>query len=91
MKLRIKGSLQVREFIAALPPGGKRRLREAVRQAAHGEREPAALERQLEGYFKLKEPPWRILCRFGPSPDGPALFLLFAWTRDEVYELLAED
>jgi hypothetical protein len=90
MKLRVKESEQVRAFLGSLALDSRKRLRSAIHEVAAGERPLEPLTRGLDGYHKLKLQPWRMVCRYGETPNGPALFLVFAWTRDEVYELFTQ-
>ncbi len=85
----IRLSPQVNAYIKTLPPETRRKVRDALRGLEQGQGEIAPLQRQLEGYHRLKLPPRRVILRYQESSRGPECYCAFIEMRDVVYEAFA--
>ena len=82
--MKISASDQVADWLCALPPQTKRRVRLALRGLAKNRGDIKGLRGPLEGFCRLRVGGIRILYR-QVSPQE--IFLEYANTRDVVYEL----
>jgi mRNA-degrading endonuclease RelE of RelBE toxin-antitoxin system len=83
LKTKISASNQVERWLRGLPPESKSRVRSALRNLAEGSGDIKSLERELEGYCRLRVGPYRIVFRHDTSR---LIRLLYADSRDLVYE-----
>lgn len=63
----VRISDQVRNYIRALPPVPKKRLRAGLRELADLEGDIKDLERQLDGYCRLRVHQFRIIFKVHPE------------------------
>jgi mRNA-degrading endonuclease RelE of RelBE toxin-antitoxin system len=85
--MTIRLSTQVAEFVRALPPEPRRRLRLVIRGLANGRGDNKALEGELNGYWRLRIGSYRVI--WGKAPD--AIECVFAERRSIIYEIFAEE
>lgn len=81
--MKILVSDGVAEWLAALPPQTKHRVRLALRGLANGRGDIRALSGELEGYCRLRVGGLRLIYRQLP---GQVIQVDYADTRDVVYE-----
>jgi mRNA-degrading endonuclease RelE of RelBE toxin-antitoxin system len=81
--MKILASEQVRQWLLALPPDTKKRVRTALRSLAKGHGDIKALRGELEGFCRLRIGGLRIVYS---QPSGKTLRLEYADSRDIVYE-----
>ena len=79
----IRISTQVRDYISRLPPTPKKRVRSGLRGLATLEGDIKDLERQLEGYCRLRVHQFRIIIKIYPE----RVDCIFMERRNIVYEL----
>lgn len=82
--MKISASEQVADWLVALPPQTKQRIRLALRALAKGRGDIKGLQGPLEGFNRLRVGGLRIIYR---QISGKEIHLEFASTRDAVYEL----
>jgi mRNA-degrading endonuclease RelE of RelBE toxin-antitoxin system len=82
--MKISASEQVQEWLIALAPERKRRVRAALRALAKGKGDLQALQGSLEGFHRLRVGGMRIIYRQTAREE---IRLEYANTRDVVYEL----
>ena len=87
MKTRIDLSAQVAEFMGALAPEPRKRLRKAVRALERGEGDPKPLQGKLLSYARLRSAQYRVIYREGLEQGVRVIKCLFAEKRDFVYEM----
>ncbi|MDA3873913.1 MAG: hypothetical protein PF795_08120 [Kiritimatiellae bacterium] len=85
--MKISASEQVAAWLVALAPQPKRRVRLALRGWAKGRGDIKPLQRNLEGFNRLRVGGMRILYRQVSSSE---IRLEYANTRDVVYELFQQ-
>ena len=85
--MKISASELVQDWLVALPPDTKRRVRLALRDLANGKGDIRALEKELSGWCRLRIGGLRIIYRSRP---GKIILLEYADTRDVVYENFLE-
>ncbi len=81
--MKISASEQVQEWLTALPPQTKQRVRTALRALANGRGDLKALGGELEGFNRLRVGGLRIV--YSQKP-GQVILLEYADSRDVVYE-----
>jgi len=81
--MKISASDQVKNWLLALPPDPKKRVRAALRGLEHGRGDIKALRGELEGFCRLRIDGLRIIYS---QQAGQILRLEYADTRDVVYE-----
>ena len=86
--MKIDVTEQVREFIRTCPPEPRRWLRDALRKLADEKGDIKALDRELEGYHRLRVRSYRIIFRYETGKHGRKIFCPFAEHRGVVYETL---
>ena len=87
----VEVSAQVLEFVQALAPEPRRRLRIAIRGLAANRGNLRDLDGPLHGYSRLRAGPYRMLLARGASADGcPTIFCIFAERRDVVYAVFSD-
>jgi len=82
--MKISASEQVQEWLIALAPERKRRVRAALRGLAKGKGDLQALDGSLEGFNRLRVGGMRVIYRQSSRHE---IRLEYANTRDVVYEL----
>ena len=87
MKISVSDRVQV--WLQTLSPETKRNIRVALKLLAEGKGDVKSLQRNLEGYYRLRVGEHRIIFRFTPGKSGPECFCAFAEARDLVYEQFA--
>lgn len=85
--MKISASEQVAAWLVALPPQTKRRVRLAIRGLAKGVGDIRGLQGSLEGFNRLRVGGLRIIYR---QISGSEIHLVFAHTRNGVYEMYEE-
>ena len=81
--MKILASEQVQQWLLALPPETKKRVRAALRGLAKGRGDIKALRGELEGFCRLRIGGLRIVYF---QPSAKMLRLEYADSRDVVYE-----
>ncbi len=87
--MKISASDRVQVWLQTLPPQTKRNIRAALKLLAKGKGDVKSLQRDLEGYHRLRVGGHRIIFRYTPGKSGPECFCAFAEARDVVYEQFA--
>ena len=77
---------QVVAFVRRLAPEPRRLVRRALRELAGGKGDIRQLEGPLEGYYRLRVGPYRIVFSYG---EGQRIECVFAERRSLVYEVFA--
>jgi len=90
MKTRIELTVQVRNFISALPPDPKKHLRQGIRDDAEGKGDLKILTDNLSGYSRLRVKDFRVIYREAFEGGERVIKCLFAERRNVVYELFAQ-
>jgi len=85
--MKISASEQVQQWLIALPPESKHRVRLALRRLGKGRGDIRGLSRELEGFCRLRVGGLRIIFR---QIKRDEILLEFASTRDHVYELFEQ-
>lgn len=85
--MKISASDQVADWLCALPPQTKRRVRTALRVLAKGRGDIKGLQGSLEGFNRLRIGGIRIIFR---QISGKEILLEYANTRDVIYELFEQ-
>lgn len=85
--MKITVEPQPREFIGRQAPEARRKLRELLHDVERGKVHPEPLERELDGFYKLKWEDYRLILQHASSADGPFLRVVFAEKRGLVYEI----
>ncbi len=85
--MKISASDQVADWLCALPPDTKRRVRSALKKLTKGQGDIKALQGPLEGFNRLRIGGRRIIYR---QISATEILLEFACTRDVVYELFEQ-
>ncbi len=87
--MKISASDRVRLWLQTLSPEAKGRVRSSLRLLSKGKGDVKALQRDLEGYYRLRVGAHRIIFRYTSGKSGPECFCAFAEARDVVYERFA--
>lgn len=90
MKIRVELDPQVADFVHALAPEPRRRLRRALHDLAQEKGDIKQLEANLAGYARLRAGGYRVLVRFFAAGGQRIARCVFAEQRAVVYELFAE-
>ena len=85
--MKISASNQVADWLTALPPQTKKRVRTALRALARGQGDIKGLQGELEGFSRLRVGGIRILHR---QVSVREIRLEYANTRDVVYEMFRQ-
>ena len=88
MKHRIQLRQQVKDFMEALAPEPRRRLKLAIRGLDGGQGERLALRERLAGYNRLRVGGYRVIYRHLP---GRVIECVFAEQRSLVYHLFERE
>ena len=84
--MRVIVSGQVVAFVRRLAPEPRRLVRRALRELAGGKGDIRQLEGPLEGYYRLRVGPYRIVFSYG---ERQRIECVFAERRSLVYEVFA--
>lgn len=87
--MKISASDRVQVWLQTLSPQTKRNIRAGLKLLAHGKGDVKSLQRDLEGYYRLRVGEHRIIFRYTPGKSGPECFCAFAEARDVIYEQFA--
>lgn len=90
MKMRVELDPQVADFVRALAPEPRRRLREALRGLGQERGDIKQLEADLAGYTRLRVRGYRMIVRFYTERGHRVARCVFAEKRAVVYELFSE-
>lgn len=90
MKISLTLDDQPLAFLRRQPPEARQALRAALHAVEAGEREPVALEGELDGFYKVRVGSYRLVLAALPGAEGPRYRVIFAEKRDVVYVLFAE-
>ncbi|MBM3883264.1 MAG: hypothetical protein FJ387_26720 [Verrucomicrobia bacterium] len=90
MKIRVELDPQVADFVRALAPEPRKRLREGLHGLEQEKGDIKQLEADLAGYARLRVGGYRIIVRFFPEGGQRVARCVFAEKRAVVYELFAE-
>jgi mRNA-degrading endonuclease RelE of RelBE toxin-antitoxin system len=90
MKIRVELDPQVADFVRALAPEPRKRLREGLKGLEREKGDLKQLEADLAGYARLRIGSYRILVRFYAQSGQRVARCVFAEKRSVVYELFAE-
>lgn len=89
MKTSVVWSEQVESFVMACSPEPKRSLRLAIRGLADDRGDTKPLTDALQGYFRLRVGPYRVIYREEFTSGQRVLKCLFAERRNVIYELFS--
>jgi len=87
MKTEVQWSHQVQNFVAALAPEPKKKLRAAIRGLAGDKGDIKPLVDDLTGYQRLAIGDFRVIYREAFENGRPVRKCLFAERRNVVYEI----
>lgn len=87
--MKISASDRVQVWLQTLSPQTKRNIRAALKLLAQGKGDVKSLQRDLEGYYRLRVGEHRIIFRYTPDKSGTECFCAFAEARDVIYEHFA--
>jgi mRNA-degrading endonuclease RelE of RelBE toxin-antitoxin system len=87
VKVLLEG--QVVNFVAALPPETRRKIRDALRKLEHEKGDIKALQDELTGFCRLRVGSYRILFHHVASARGPHIRCVFMEERSLVYQVAA--
>ncbi len=90
MKADIQWSSQVTEFVGALAPEPKKKLRAGLHALASDRGDIKDLVDEMIGYKRLRVGPYRVIYREAMERGRPVRKCLFAERRNVVYELFAQ-
>ena len=88
--MRVTLEPQPRDFINRQPPETRIRLREALHGVERGEINPAMLEDDLEGFYKVRMDRYRFILQHVASAEGSFYRVVFCERRKVVYELFSQ-
>src|SRR5438093_370281 len=87
MKTKVRVEAQVEEFVKALAPEPRRRLRQAIKGLAHGQGDIKRLEGNLAGYSRLGVAGCRVIFKERSERGVRIIDCIFAERRAMVYEI----
>lgn len=87
MKTRVRVEAQVEEFVKALAPDPRRRLRQAIKSLADGQGDIKRLEGKLAGYSRLGIAGCRVIFNERSERGTRIIDCIFAERRAVVYEM----
>ncbi len=90
MRIKVELDPQVAEFVRALAPQPRKRLREAIRGLESEKGDLKQLEADLAGYLRLCVGSCRVIVRIYAQGGQRVARCVFAGKRPVVYELFAE-
>lgn len=90
MRISVELDPQVADFVRALAPEPRKRLRKALHGLEQEKGDIKQLEADLAGYARLRAGRYRVLIRFFAAGGQRVARCVFAEQRAVVYELFAE-
>lgn len=87
MKTKVRVAAQVEEFVKALAPEPRRRLRQALKGLADGQGDIKHLEGNLAGYSRLGGAGCRVIFQERSERGVRIIDCIFAERRAMVYEI----
>jgi mRNA-degrading endonuclease RelE of RelBE toxin-antitoxin system len=87
MKTRVRVESQVEDFVKALAPEPRRRLRLAIKGLANDRGDCKTLEGKLDGYLRLRVSGFRVIYKERVEGGVRILDCLYVENRAVVYEL----
>ena len=87
MKIKVELDPQVADFVRALAPEPRKRMREALRGLEKEQGDIKQLEADLAGYARLRVGYYRVLVRFYARRGQRVARCVFVERRAVVYEL----
>ena len=90
MKVKVELDSQVADFVRALAPEPRKRLREGLHGLEQERGDIKQLEADLAGYARLRVGGYRVIVRFLAEGGQRVARCIFAEKRAVVYELFAE-
>ncbi len=87
MKIKVELDPQVADFVRALAPEPRKRMREALRGLEKEQGDIKQLEADLIGYARLRVGDYRVLVRFYAERGQRVARCVFVERRAVVYEL----
>jgi mRNA-degrading endonuclease RelE of RelBE toxin-antitoxin system len=90
MKIKVVIEEQPLGFIRRQSPDARKRLREALRAVERGDDFPVPLEKELDGFYKLRVDSFRLVHQYEAGRAGPFFKVVFAERRSVVYELFRQ-
>lgn len=84
--MKVEIATQVRDFVGALPPVPRNKLRAALRALESERGDIKALEGPLEDYFRLRIGTYRVIFRYHVTGHHRVIRCDFAEKRSIVYE-----
>jgi len=87
---RVRVSRQVAEFLSALAPEPRKRLRRSLHLLEKDQGDIKSLEGGLSGYQRLRSGSYRVILRRTLSEGHALIDCVFAEKRALVYELFAQ-
>lgn len=90
MKTKVELDPQVADFVRALAPEPRKRLRNGLRGLEREKGDIKQLEADLAGYARLRLGGYRVIVRFFVHGGQRIARCIFAEKRAVVYELFAE-
>jgi mRNA interferase RelE/StbE len=87
-RLAVVVSDQVAAYVRRLAPDPRRVMRNALRDLASGKGDVRQLEAPLDGYYRLRVGPHRVILAHGPRRR---IECVFAERRSLVYEVFARE
>ena len=90
MKTKVRVEAQVEDFVKALAPDPRRRLRLAIRALADGHGDSKALEGSLAGFSRLRLSGYRVIYGEHLERGSRVIDCVFAERRALVYELFTK-
>jgi mRNA interferase RelE/StbE len=88
MKYHVQIRAQVKDFLEALAPEPRRRLKLAIRTLESESGDRLALRERLAGYYRLRVGGYRLIFRYLP---GRVIECVFAKERSLVYHLFERE
>ena len=90
MRTEVQWSGQVKDFVAALAPDQKKKLRSGIRGLASDQGDIKPLVDELTAYHRLRVGDFRVVYREAFERGIPVRKCLFAERRSVVYELFRQ-
>jgi mRNA-degrading endonuclease RelE of RelBE toxin-antitoxin system len=90
MKAKVELDPQVADFVRALAPEPRKRLRDALHGLERERGDLKQLEADLAGYARLRAGGYRVIVRFITEGGQRIVRCVFAEKRAVVYEFFAE-
>ena len=90
MKTKVRVAAQVEEFVKALAPDPRQRLRQAIKGLADGQGDIKRLEGNLAGYSRLGVAGCRVIFQERSERGVRIIDCIFAERRAMVYEIFVQ-